>query len=102
MFGRVSYLFRRRKQGLTEIFVCCTSRIATDDFSVLISPFLEVGVITYILLCGYPPFYGDSDSEIFESVRVGRYDYPSPEWDEISQDAKDFIDLMLKKEPSER
>ena len=62
----------------------------------------SIGVITYILLCGYPPFYGDSDNEIFESVRIGRYDYPSPEWDDISQDAKDFIDSLLKKNPADR
>lgn len=62
----------------------------------------SIGVITYILLCGYPPFYGDSDNEIFESVRVGRYDYPAQEWDEISQDAKDFIDSLLKKNPDDR
>jgi calcium-dependent protein kinase len=62
----------------------------------------SIGVITYILLCGYPPFYGDSDNEIFESVRIGRYDFPSPEWDDISRDAKDFIDSLLKKNPADR
>jgi len=62
----------------------------------------SIGVITYILLCGYPPFYGDSDNEIFDSVRTGQYDFPANEWDEISQDAKDFIESLLKQDPSER
>ena len=62
----------------------------------------SIGVICYILLCGYPPFYGDSDNEIFESVRVGRYEFPSPEWDEVSQDAKDFINSLLQLTPSAR
>uniref|UniRef100_A0A7S2JSJ9 Calmodulin n=1 Tax=Leptocylindrus danicus TaxID=163516 RepID=A0A7S2JSJ9_9STRA len=62
----------------------------------------SIGVITYILLCGYPPFYGDSDSEIFRSVRAGAYDYPSPEWDTISKTAKDFIDKLLQKNPKDR
>jgi len=62
----------------------------------------SIGVITYILLCGYPPFYGDSDNEIFESVRVGRYDFPSPEWDDISKDAKEFIGFLLKMDPTKR
>lgn len=62
----------------------------------------SIGVITYILLCGYPPFYGDSDNEIFESVRVGRYDFPSPEWDDISEEAKDFVNCLLKLDPSAR
>uniref|UniRef100_A0A7S2ESY8 Calmodulin n=1 Tax=Ditylum brightwellii TaxID=49249 RepID=A0A7S2ESY8_9STRA len=62
----------------------------------------SIGVITYILLCGYPPFYGDSDNQIFESVKTGRFDFPSPDWDSISDDAKDFICCMLRKEPSKR
>lgn len=62
----------------------------------------SIGVISYILLCGYPPFYGDSDTQIFESVRVGRFDFPSPEWDDISESAKDFVIEMLKKNPTDR
>ncbi len=62
----------------------------------------SIAVITYILLCGYPPFYGDSDNEIFDSVRAGKFDFPSPEWDTISDDAKDFICSLLKMNPSER
>ena len=59
-------------------------------------------MITYILLCGYPPFYGDSDTQIFESVKVGKFDFPSPEWDDISQTAKEFVIAMLKKNPKDR
>jgi calcium-dependent protein kinase len=62
----------------------------------------SIGVITYILLCGYPPFYGDSDNEIFSSVRTGLFDFPSPDWDGISESAKDFICCLLKKDPSQR
>uniref|UniRef100_K3WYN0 Protein kinase domain-containing protein n=1 Tax=Globisporangium ultimum (strain ATCC 200006 / CBS 805.95 / DAOM BR144) TaxID=431595 RepID=K3WYN0_GLOUD len=51
----------------------------------------SIGVITYILLCGYPPFYGDTDPEIFASVRAGRYDFDSPEWTQVSNEAKDLI-----------
>lgn len=62
----------------------------------------SIGVIAYILLCGYPPFYGDSDNQIFDSVKAGKFDFPSPEWDTISEDAKDFICCLLKMDPSER
>ncbi|GAX19767.1 calcium/calmodulin-dependent protein kinase I [Fistulifera solaris] len=62
----------------------------------------SIGVITYILLCGYPPFYGDSDTQIFESVKVGRFDFPSPEWDDISKSAKAFVTEMLQKDPDKR
>jgi serine/threonine protein kinase len=59
-------------------------------------------VISYILLCGYPPFYGDSDTQIFESVRVGRFDFPSPEWDDISESAKEFVRRLLQKDGKDR
>jgi len=62
----------------------------------------SIGVISYILLCGYPPFYGDSDTQIFESVRVGKFDFPSPEWDDISDSAKEFVISLLQKNPSSR
>lgn len=62
----------------------------------------SIGVITYILLCGYPPFYGDSDNQIFEHVRTGRFDFPSPDWDGISAAAKNFICSLLRKDPSSR
>jgi len=58
----------------------------------------SIGVITYILLCGYPPFYGDSDAEIFNSVRIGQFDFPSPEWDEISDSAKNFVTFLLQQQ----
>lgn len=62
----------------------------------------SIGVITYILLCGYPPFYGDSDTEIFDSVRTGRFEFPSPEWDTISTEAKDFVTFLIHLDPDSR
>lgn len=62
----------------------------------------SLGVITYILLCGYPPFAGDDDAEVFESVRTGEFDFPSPEWDEISESAKDFVAALLQVDPDDR
>ena len=47
----------------------------------------SIGVITYILLAGYPPFSGESDEEILASVRHGYTDFPSPRWDSISSSA---------------
>eukprot|EP00607_Mallomonas_marina_P009108 CAMPEP_0182422596 /NCGR_PEP_ID=MMETSP1167-20130531/8317_1 /TAXON_ID=2988 /ORGANISM="Mallomonas Sp, Strain CCMP3275" /LENGTH=532 /DNA_ID=CAMNT_0024600777 /DNA_START=211 /DNA_END=1809 /DNA_ORIENTATION=- len=62
----------------------------------------SIGVITYILLCGYPPFYGSSDSEIFSAVRKAQLDFPSPDWDAISNEAKALIRCMLQKNPQAR
>ena len=55
----------------------------------------SAGVIMYIMLCGFPPFSGNSDKEILHKVSIGRYNFPSPEWDNISYEAKDFIEKAM-------
>jgi len=62
----------------------------------------SVGVIAYILLCGYPPFYGDDNEEIFERVKRGVFDFPRREWDSVSGEAKDFICCLLQLDPAKR
>jgi len=61
-----------------------------------------IGVITYILLCGFPPFYAEDDDDLFDMTIAGEYKFPSPYWDEISSEAKDLIRHMLEVEPSKR
>jgi len=56
----------------------------------------SIGVITYILLCGYAPFGGDTDNEVLKSVRSGRFHFPKPEWTMISNDAKQFVAALLE------
>ena len=60
------------------------------------------GVIFYILLCGYPPFNGDSDEEIYEAVLKGDFEFPEEEWDSVSENAKLLIKKMLTKNPKKR
>jgi len=62
----------------------------------------SIGVITYILLCGFPPFYGNTDQQIFEKILKADYDFPSPDWDQISKEAKDFIKQILIHDPTKR
>lgn len=62
----------------------------------------SAGVISFILLCGYPPFSGDSDPEILRKVRQGSFEFKSPEWDPISQGAKNLVTQMLTVDPSLR
>jgi len=51
----------------------------------------------YILLCGYPPFYGNSDPEILESVKKGKLEFDGPEWKSVSESGKDLIRKMVNK-----
>merc|ERR1712063_133156 len=62
----------------------------------------SIGVITYILLCGFPPFYNEHLPILFESIMKAEYDYPEDYWDEISDTAKNFIDRLLVVDPAKR
>jgi calcium-dependent protein kinase len=57
----------------------------------------SAGCMLYILLCGYPPFYGDDNQEILQMVAKGEFDFDGEEWDEISNDAKDLIKKLITK-----
>lgn len=62
----------------------------------------SAGVISFVLLCGYPPFAGDKDPEILKKVKSGSFEFRSPEWDPISQGAKNLITQMLTFDPTIR
>ena len=62
----------------------------------------SIGVVLYILLCGFPPFYDEDNMMLFEKIKHGRYDFPSPVWDQISAEAKDIIKNLLIVDPSKR
>ncbi|KAK6131630.1 hypothetical protein DH2020_034644 [Rehmannia glutinosa] len=62
----------------------------------------SAGVIVYILLCGVPPFWGDSEQEIFEEVLRGDIDFSSGPWSNISESAKDLVKKMLVRDPKRR
>merc|ERR1712070_331451 len=62
----------------------------------------STGVIIYILLCGFPPFYEKSQTELFRTIIKAKFSFPSPYWDDISDEAKDLIRKCLTKEPLDR
>jgi len=64
----------------------------------------SVGVIMYILLCGFPPFFDDTNdiTNLFEQILSGVYDFPEPYWDDVSASAKDLIGRLLVVEPKNR
>lgn len=61
-----------------------------------------IGIITYILLAGYPPFYADNDTALFEKIMNAEYDFDDECWEDVSEPAKDFIRHLLIKDPNER
>lgn len=77
-----------------------------------------LGVVIYVMLCGYPPFYGRCDNEncgwdqgepcddcqesLFKRIQLGEFDFPDEDWDQISDSAKDLIRHLLVKDVSKR
>uniref|UniRef100_A0AAQ4PHW0 non-specific serine/threonine protein kinase n=1 Tax=Gasterosteus aculeatus aculeatus TaxID=481459 RepID=A0AAQ4PHW0_GASAC len=66
----------------------------------------SLGVIMYILLSGYPPFFSHHGLAISPGmkrrIRNGQYEFPTPEWSDVSEEAKQLICHLLKTEPTQR
>jgi len=60
------------------------------------------GVIMYVLLCGYPPFWGDTDKKVLQKVSKGSFSFNPADWKNVSEDAKGLIRNLLKFSPKER
>ncbi|XP_058801249.1 calcium/calmodulin-dependent protein kinase type II alpha chain isoform X14 [Phymastichus coffea] len=60
------------------------------------------GVILYILLVGYPPFWDEDQHRLYAQIKSGSYDYPTPEWDTVTPEAKNLINQMLTVNPNKR
>merc|ERR1719265_135011 len=62
----------------------------------------SLGVIMYVVLCGYPPFYGDTDADVLTKVRLGNFSFNAADWKSVSEDAKNLIRMLLKMNPRVR
>ncbi|KAF3851253.1 hypothetical protein F7725_013025 [Dissostichus mawsoni] len=67
----------------------------------------SLGVIIYVMLCGYPPFYSKHHSrtipkDMRKKIMTGSFDFPEDEWSQISEMAKDIVRKLLKVKPEER
>ena len=62
----------------------------------------SVGVITYVLLCGFPPFNAANERMTYNLVTDGELKFPSPAWDDASDEAKQFIRRLMERDPERR
>eukprot|EP00301_Raphidiophrys_heterophryoidea_P016617 c26223_g1_i1.p1 GENE.c26223_g1_i1~~c26223_g1_i1.p1 ORF type:complete len:139 (-),score=29.38 c26223_g1_i1:398-814(-) len=62
----------------------------------------SVGVVIYILLCGFPPFYGKDEEQLFGRICRAEYHFIKPYWDCVSNDAKHLIRHLLDLNPETR
>lgn len=62
----------------------------------------SVGVIMYIMLCGYPPFQGSCDIEVLQKVTMGNLVFRPQDWKNVSEDAKNLITNLMRKTPEGR
>ena len=60
------------------------------------------GVIMYVILCGYPPFFGETDAEVLSKVRLGNFSFNAADWKNVSEAAKDLIRRLLVVVPADR
>jgi len=67
-----------------------------------LSDLWSCGVIMYVMLCGYPPFFGETDAEVLSKVRLGNFSFNQTDWKNISEDAKNLIRFLLKMNPKDR
>jgi calcium-dependent protein kinase len=62
----------------------------------------SLGVIMYVVLCGYPPFYGETDADVLGKVRLGNFSFNAADWKSVTEDAKNLIRMLLKMNPKDR
>jgi serine/threonine protein kinase len=62
----------------------------------------SLGVLTYIMLSGYPPFYGKNENEKVDKILTAKFDFNHAVWDDVSDSAKNFICRCLSLQPKQR
>jgi serine/threonine protein kinase len=84
-----------------ELVAILSRRSKTKSYSYKVDVW-AVGVILYVMLCGFHPFYHDNQLKLYMAILSGDFAYPSPYWDTIREETKDFIKLLLQTDPDKR
>jgi len=62
----------------------------------------SIGIVLYILLCGYPPFYDEDNLVLFEKIKNGDFSFPESSWSNVSAEVKDLLKKILEVDPKKR
>ena len=62
----------------------------------------SAGVTLYVMLCGYEPFYGETDQELVDANQKSDVEFPKEDWKNVSKDARSLVKLLMEKDTSKR
>ena len=98
-FGCSKYFVKRKKKkklrGIIGTSIYCSPEVVDNLYDER-SDEWSCGVLMYILLSGVPPFYGDTEEEIFEKIKKCKYDFTPPPFKKVSKNCKDLIRRLLE------
>ena len=105
-FGCSKYFVNKKKKhqklsGIIGTTLYCSPEVVDDLYDEK-SDEWSCGVLMYILLCGQPPFIGDSEEEIFKKIKKCEYNFKPKEFDEVSNNCKDLIRKLLEPKKKKR
>ena len=108
-FGLTKYIDSEATTNISEkpcgtpIYVAPEVLTASPVYSPKVDMW-SLGVLAYILLCGFPPFDADENdlADLFQVIKAGKYNFLSPYWDDVSKSAKDLISKLLEVNPEVR
>ena len=103
-FGCSKFLHRKgnnKLSGIVGTSIYCSPEVIDDLYDER-SDEWSCGVLMYILLCGEPPFQGETEDEIFANVKKGYIDYTKKKFNNVSENCIDLIKKLLSKNKNHR